>query len=66
MTNGHDDVAPNVSPDDRTIAFQSDRNGHGDIWRMIGDGIEQRALSQGDAEHFPEVGPDGKWVFYSS
>jgi Tol biopolymer transport system component/DNA-binding winged helix-turn-helix (wHTH) protein len=57
---------PTVSPDGRTIVFQSDRTGAQHLWRMNADGSNQAQLTNGDAERNAAFSPDGKWVYYNS
>ncbi len=48
------------------IAFVSSRGGGYGIWRMDADGQNVRRLTNGQADYYPNVTPDGKWVFYST
>lgn len=48
------------------LAFVSTRGGGYSIWRMDPDGQNVQQLTQGQADYYPNVTPDGKWVFYSS
>ena len=57
---------PAVSPDGRTIVFQSDRTGVQHLWRMDVDGGNQTQLTNGYAERNANISPDGKWVYYNS
>jgi Tol biopolymer transport system component/DNA-binding winged helix-turn-helix (wHTH) protein len=58
--------APAISPDGRTIVFQSDRTGTQHLWRMHADGSNQVQLTNGYAERNATISPDGKWVYYNS
>jgi eukaryotic-like serine/threonine-protein kinase len=58
--------APAISPDGRTIVFQSDRTGTQHLWRMNSDGSNQVQLTNGYAERNATISPDGKWVYYNS
>jgi serine/threonine-protein kinase len=55
-----------VSPDGRWLAFDSNRNGGQDIWRMPVDGSSPpEAISAGPEDEFqPTYSPDGKWVSF--
>jgi Tol biopolymer transport system component len=58
-----------VSPDNRFIAFVSDRTGNLRLWLMKIDGSEARQLTAPDdnkenSENSPYFSPDGKWIYY--
>lgn len=58
---------PIWSPDGKTIAFASDRNGGQDIYLMAADGGNLRRLTYHSATETPEAfTPDGKYVVYSA
>ena len=56
---------PRYSPDGRTIAFISDRQGQNNLWLMNADGSQPRAVVvDKDARAFePAWSPDGRYVF---
>ncbi len=57
--------APTVSPDNRFIAFHSNRSGIFQIWRMDRDGSNPVQLTSGNSEsNWPQFSSDGKYVFY--
>ena len=61
------DVRPAWSPDNNTIAFQSNRNGPYDIYLMNADGTQQRALTKGTSDdRHPAWMPDGKTLLFDS
>ncbi len=60
------DLAPAASADGRSLAFVSNRGGGFSIWRMDADGLNALRLTKGQADHFPNFTPDGKWVFYTA
>lgn len=62
----HSNRYPAVSPDGRTIFFQSWRSGDSSIWRMGSDGSDVRQLTNGADDSFPCCSPDGGWVLYES
>ncbi len=57
--------SPAVAPDGRSIAFQSNRSGAWNIWRMDPDGgnVAQLSRQPGDGQ-CPQWSADSKWVFY--
>ncbi len=57
--------SPAVSPDNRYIAFISDRSGNANIWRMDLDGGNVKQLNNmSGISLFPVFSPDGKWIIY--
>lgn len=61
------DVRPAWSPDNRTIAYQSNREGPYHIYLMNADGTNQRALTKGDSDdRHPVWMPDGKSILFDS
>ena len=57
---------PAISPDSRTIIFDSDRTGTLHLWRMDLDGSNQVQVTNGDSERNAAVSPDEKWIYYNS
>jgi Tol biopolymer transport system component/DNA-binding winged helix-turn-helix (wHTH) protein len=57
---------PAVSPNGKTIVFQSDRTGAQHLWRMNADGSNQTQLTNGYSERNASFSPDGRWVYYNS
>jgi TolB protein len=62
------DDGPDYSPDGRTIYFNSVRTGRMRIWKMNGDGSDQRQVTFDEeyADWFPHPSPDGKWLVFLS
>lgn len=61
------DGTPAWSPDGKTIAFISDRNGSDNIWLIDADGKHARPLTKGENTQYlsPRWMPDGKYVIVS-
>jgi imidazolonepropionase-like amidohydrolase/Tol biopolymer transport system component len=59
------DCQPRFSPDGKTIAFTSDRDGNEQLWLMDADGKNPRKLTdENDARITEPVwDPSGKWVY---
>ena len=67
---GRHNIHAVVSPDNRFIAFVSDRTGLRRVWIMNRDGTEARQLTpltndRRYEEHSPYFSPDGKWIYYT-
>jgi eukaryotic-like serine/threonine-protein kinase len=59
------DFSPAASPDGRSIAFRSDRDGHGRIWlKQLATGTEV-ALTNGPMDDAPQFSPDGSTVMFT-
>lgn len=65
---GQDNNFPAVSQDGRFVVFTSTRTGATQIWRMDGDGRNQKQLTFGDetreTAQYPALSPDGSEVFF--
>jgi Tol biopolymer transport system component/cytosine/adenosine deaminase-related metal-dependent hydrolase len=62
------DIAqPDWSPDGRTLAFQSYRDGNFNLWTIGRDGSGSRQLTEGPFDHRePRFSPDGRTLVFSS
>ena len=66
LTEPQDDY-PDVSPDNRTILFQSNRSGTWQLWHLGRDGSGIARITNDDFNHRqPAWSPDGTQVAYSS
>jgi serine/threonine protein kinase/Tol biopolymer transport system component len=62
---GRRNYAPAVSPDNRYLAFHSNRAGVFQIWRTERDGTLPKQLTFGSSEStWPSFSPDGKWIVF--
>ena len=61
---GHDS-SPAASPDGKTIAFSSDRDGTRRIWLKDLGSAGEVALSSGPNDDFPRFSPDGSMILFS-
>ncbi|HEX6736662.1 MAG TPA: protein kinase, partial [Vicinamibacteria bacterium] len=64
LTHSGHDSSPAASPDGRTIAFCSDRDGRPRIWVKDLTGGGEAALTSGP-DDFPRFSPDGSMVLFS-
>ncbi len=63
----HDIAQPEWSPDSRTIAFQSYRDGTFNLWTIRADGSHVQQLTHGPYDHRePRWSPDGRYLVFSS
>lgn len=61
------DAFPAWSPDCRTIAFRSGRDGDKEIYLMNADGSDVRRLTHRDGvETVPDISPDGEWIAFAT
>ncbi|HKR09699.1 MAG TPA: protein kinase, partial [Gemmatimonadaceae bacterium] len=59
--------AMNPSHDGQWLAFDSDRSGNSDIYKVRIDGTGLQQLTRNTADDFrPQWSPDGKWIGYHS
>ena len=59
--------AMNPSPDGQWLAFDSDRSGNSDIYKMRIDGTGLQQLTRDPADDFrPQWSPDGRYIGYHS
>lgn len=55
-----------VSPDGRSVFFNTNRSGTNHIWRMDPSGANQTQITFGEkeVEAYPQISPDGAWLYY--
>ena len=58
------DYGPSISPDGRTLAFVSERDGRQRIWiKQIETGAENPVTEGSDSS--PRISPDGNWILFT-
>ena len=63
----HSNRHPSVSPDGRTIYYDTwGKGATTNIWRMGIDGSDAKRVTSGIEDIRPCCSPDGKWVYYQS
>lgn len=63
--NARSNFSPAISPDNRYIAFISDRAGSSSVWRMEMDGGNPKQLTNSPGiAALPTFSKDGKWIIY--
>ncbi len=65
LTYSGNDSQPTVSPDGKTIAFVSSRDGKNRIWLMQRAGGGEAALTAGPDDTFPRFSPDGSSLLFA-
>ena len=60
------DYAPSVSPDGRTVAFVSRRDGKQRIWLKQLESGSEAALTPGPQDSGPRFSRDGSWILFTS
>ncbi len=56
-----------MTPDGKSLFYDSDRNGNADIWRTTVGVNQPDAITHDPADEFgPALSPDGKWLAYYS
>jgi eukaryotic-like serine/threonine-protein kinase len=58
------DFAPSVSPDGRTVAFVSGRDGTSRIWLKQLESGSETVLTPGPEDDSPHFSPDGGWILF--
>jgi Tol biopolymer transport system component len=65
LTGSGRDFSPSASPDGRTIAFRSDRDGRARIWvKQLATGAEM-PLTSGPLDDWPRFSPDGATILFT-
>ena len=65
LTFSGNDFSPSVSPDGRTVAFVSARDGKFRVWLKQLQSGSETALTAGPADDAPRFSPDGAWVLFT-
>ncbi len=60
------DREPSVSPDGRSVVFQSNRSGARNIWRIDGNGNLKQLTEGNYVDSNPICSADGRWVIFGS
>jgi serine/threonine protein kinase len=64
LTFSGNDFAPSVSPDGRTVAFVSGRDGTLRIWLKQLESGSETVLTPGPDDDSPRFSPDGSWILF--
>jgi serine/threonine protein kinase len=64
LTFSGSDRSPSISPDGRTVAFQSSRDGVSQIWLKQVESGSETALTSGPDDTLPRYSPDGAWILF--
>ena len=64
LTFSGNDFAPSVSPDGRTVAFVSGRDGSFRIWLKQLESGSETVLTPGPDDNSPRFSPDGGWIMF--
>jgi len=65
-SHSYSNFGPRVSPDGRSIAYQSDRTGDDEIWVHDLGGVEHRITRSVGADVYPDWSPDGRRLVFVS
>jgi serine/threonine protein kinase len=64
LTFSGNDLSPSVSPDGRTVAFVSGRDGTFRIWLKQLESGSENVLTPGPDDNSPRFSPDGAWILF--
>ncbi len=64
LTFSGNDFSPSISPDGRTVAFVSGRDGKYRIWLKQLESGSETVLTSGPDDQVPRFSPDGSWVMF--
>ena len=64
--NAGNNTSPAMSPDGKTIAFVSTRDGQPHVWLMDALGARAQRATAGKQDVSPIFTPDGQWIIYRS
>jgi serine/threonine protein kinase len=65
LTFSGNDFGPSISPDGRTVAFVSGRDGTFRIWLKQLESGSETALTPGPDDDSPRFSPDGSWILFT-
>jgi len=65
LTFSGNDFGPSISPDGRTVAFVSGRDGIFRIWLKQLESGSETALTPGPDDDSPRFSPDGSWILFT-
>jgi serine/threonine protein kinase len=65
LTFSGNDFGPSISPDRRTVAFVSGRDGTLRVWLKQLESGSETALTPGPDDDSPRFSPDGSWILFT-
>jgi eukaryotic-like serine/threonine-protein kinase len=65
LTFSGNDFGPSISPDGRTVAFVSGRDGNFRVWLKQLESGSETVLTPGPDDDSPRFSPDGAWILFT-